>query len=479
MKGKILNLSNIILVIILLSIPLALISLNSELIIGDELWNFQNIAKMLDGGKIYIDNNVIITPIFYIIGYCFVKFITGTILGFRIYNIIIFLGLLLSSFLLFRSLKIDKLKSFMYTLFVFLIIMPYISVGANYNILVETIFVFGIVLFLNKDKIKFYDLCQGFIIFACIFTKQNIGLYYYIAVIIAEFITNKKQSVYSIIRETIVVVILALLSILIMYFTGCLEGFLNYTFLGMSEFATKNIQFKNIASGYLIVAVCSYALAFIESIQNKEIVNDLKVLSIFSVLLNLSAFPIVNLYHSTFAIFINIIIYIYIVEKLLFEKINKKIVLTGIIAFIYIGINSYGIFCGYKASKNIKIVDKSNIYFSVNISKKLNQDLKDVSKYIKQKENEGKDVVCITPDAALYMTYLHKSHGELDLCFVGNLGYNGKEKIIHKVQELDKDTEILVGKEKHWQEVYELKAFVKKSYKKIDQVGETEVYIKQ
>ena len=34
----------------------------------DEMWNFQNIYKMYNGYKIYIDANVVTTPIFHFIG---------------------------------------------------------------------------------------------------------------------------------------------------------------------------------------------------------------------------------------------------------------------------------------------------------------------------------------------------------------------------------------------------------------------------
>ena len=186
MKLTILKVLEIVLVIILLSIPVSLISLNSELIVADEIWNFQNVAKLLNGGKMYVDCNIIVTPIFYLIGYCFVKLITSTILGFRIYNIVIFVGLLLSIFVLFRTLKITKFKSFLYILLVILFVMPYISTGANYNVLAETIYILGAVLFLNRDRIKLYNFYQGLIIFLCIFTKQNIGLYYSIALKISK-----------------------------------------------------------------------------------------------------------------------------------------------------------------------------------------------------------------------------------------------------------------------------------------------------
>ena len=476
MKEKILNVLKIVLISVLLCIPVSLIALNAELLVGDELWNFQNIIKMIDGGKMYVDSNIIITPIFYIIGYCFVKFITGTILGFRIYNIVIFLSLILASFVLIRTLKIDRMKSFIYTLILLFILVPYISGGANYNVLAETFFVAGVVLFLNKNRIKYYNICQGFVIFACVFTKQNIGLYYYIALVLAEIIIDKKQSIHYIIRETMVAAVLAFISIMIMCLTGCFQGFLNYALLGMKEFTTENFNLPKVGFAYFAVMMCSYLLTFLLVDHYREDSKNLASLCVFSMLLNLSIFPIINFYHSTFAILLNIILYFYLFQKMLFCKLNKKIFLILIAAIIYIAINAYGIYCVYLASKNVKIVDRDNVYFSSNMEEDLNKDLKEVTEYIKQKEKEGIDVICISQDAALYMTYLHKNHGEMDLCFMGNLGYKGKEKIIEKIQNLDENTEILINRESYWQEIFDLKLYVKKNYKEIRKIRNVGIY---
>lgn len=474
MKHKILNVLKIILIIVLFIIPISLISLNSELIIGDEIWNFQNIAKLVNGAKMYVDCNIIVTPIFYLLGYCFVKLITGTILGFRIYNVFIFLVLLLSSFALFRTLKIERIKAFIYTLLVFLFVMPYISVGANYNVLDEAIFIFGLVLFFNKDKIKFYNLYQGIVIFACIFTKQNIGLYYLMAIIIGEIIIDKKESVNFIIREMLVALVCILMSFGIMYSLGCFRGFLNYTILGMGEFTTGNISIGQtvelVIIGYLCIAVCSYILGFLVSIQNKEIEKNIKVLSIFSIFLNISILPIANLYHTSFAILINLIIFIYLFEQLLLCKLSNKVILIVIATILYIAVNCYGVICVYRASKNIKIDDIKNVYYSSNMNEELNKQLEEVVNYIKQKENDGLDVICITADSALYMTYLNRNHSELDLCFKGNLGWNGTEKTIEKLKEM-KDTVVLINTNIYGQEISEIKDYIiKQNYGNIETV---------
>lgn len=479
MKEKALNIIKVVLVIVLFCLPISLISINSELIVGDELWNFQNIAKMVAGGTMYVNCNIIITPIFYLIGYCFVKFITGTIFGFRIYNVAIFLSLLLASFAIFRTLKINKIKSFIYTTIVLLFVMPYISVGANYNVLAEVIYLFGMVLFLNKDKIKFYNIYQGIIIFACVFTKQNIGLYYLLAIVFAEIIIYKKEAIGYIIKEIAVAFVCSLIGMLIMITTGCFDGFLNYAVLGMDEFTSGNFSIQEtvefVVIGYLIIALCSYVLGFLISKVDRETAQFIKKLSIFSVFLNFSVIPIINLYHTSFAILLNLIIFIYIFEKLLLYKLENRVLLVVIAVILYGVINSYGIICGYRASQNIKITDKENIYFSSNISEGLNNKLEEVTEYINQKEKEGIDVICISADSPLYMTFLHKNHGEFDLCFIGNLGYNGKEKIIDEVKKL-KNTEILINDNDYWQEVEELKYFVRENYENIGNIQDLKIY---
>ena len=74
------------------------------------------------------------------------------------------------------------------------------------------------------------------------------------------------------------------------------------------------------------------------------------------------------------------------------------------------------------------------------------------------------------------MTYLNKNHGELDLCFVGNLGRQGKEGIINKIKELDENTEILINKNSYWQEINQLKEFVMNNYKNDGEIGDLIIY---
>ena len=52
-------------ILILLAVSLVALNYNLELSANDELWNFSNILKMINGYTIYKDLNVIITPLFF------------------------------------------------------------------------------------------------------------------------------------------------------------------------------------------------------------------------------------------------------------------------------------------------------------------------------------------------------------------------------------------------------------------------------
>lgn len=137
---KVVNFLIIVALICMIALPISVIALNSEIAVGDELWNFQNVMKIVNGNKLYVDANAIVTPIFYLLGALFLKVFSANILGFRIYNIFTFLYLILSIFLIFKSLKIEKIKSVLYTLLTFLFIMPYISNGASYNVIAVSLY---------------------------------------------------------------------------------------------------------------------------------------------------------------------------------------------------------------------------------------------------------------------------------------------------------------------------------------------------
>ena len=59
---------------------------NQEIAIYDELWNFSNTYKMLNGFMIYKDINVIITPLYFYLGMLILHIFGTNLFAFKIYN---------------------------------------------------------------------------------------------------------------------------------------------------------------------------------------------------------------------------------------------------------------------------------------------------------------------------------------------------------------------------------------------------------
>lgn len=102
---------------------------------NDSLWNFANTYKMYNGGTIYNDNNVIITPIFFDIGVIVLKLIGANIFAYGIYNVLIWTILILFVFKLVLTLKINKNIAFGISVLFLLCSATLVAVGANYSIL--------------------------------------------------------------------------------------------------------------------------------------------------------------------------------------------------------------------------------------------------------------------------------------------------------------------------------------------------------
>ena len=185
-------------VIILLFISLIGVSFYINLDVNDELWNFQNVYKMYNGYQIYEDANVICTPLFFYIGKLLFDVLGANFFVFRIYNILIFMFYYFMIYKILRLLKVNMKISLGGTL-VLLVFGNYllVRVMANYNSLAIAFCLLGIY-FLIKNQITMNNkniLIQSIICFLIILTKQNIGLFYLIALFATIIIKHKKESI--------------------------------------------------------------------------------------------------------------------------------------------------------------------------------------------------------------------------------------------------------------------------------------------
>lgn len=478
------------LIVILLSITG--VTLNIFITTSDELWNFQSINKMCNGFQIYKDFNVIITPLFFIIGKILFDILGANFLTFRIYNIIITTALYFTTYLLLKSIKISKKNSAIITL-ILVMFKKYLMVRAqaNYTTMALMLCVIGIIFCIKKNK--YNSIIQGIIVFLIFYTKQNIGVYYGTSLFFFEILSKNdiKEKIKRLLIEFTTFITLVILSLIIFYMNNNLYDFISYTFLGIKEFASENILIlpdSMITIIFLLIINLTFTIIYI---KNKKIgiseneKENLITLNCFAIPLLLISWPIVNDVHSIMAIHISIILFVYIVNimiKRIDIEISKKII-NGILIFLCTATCGFSIinFYIWTINKNdikqkYNINEESPFYGGV-IPEERIENINKVTNYIESRPN---NVIVLSYKAALYMVPLQRNNGDMDLPFKGNFGRDGENGIIEKIKNME-NVEILITKDeedKIWQESELVRNYIIENMEKIGEIEEFEIWRK-
>lgn len=421
---------------------------------NDELWNFQNIYKMFNNFTIYKDANVIITPIFFYIGNLLFHIFSANYIVFRIYNILIYSLIFFIIYKIFKNLKAAKNLNILYITLIFLMIFQVIVAGANYNALAILFCLIGLNLYISKKSNNFL---QGILIFLIFFTKQNIGIYYAITILLYELHLENfsKKYILNQFKKFLFFIIPSAVLILKLYLDNNLFYFINYCFGGLFEFGNSNIV-VTAPIYYFLIPISTLGIYIFTKIKKntlfKEMDNmffeNLTLLFYFSIGMTFIIFPILNSAHFICAFPFHLIFLFYYFDALILKdffenekyNINIKWFSIAILFFIivrtlYYFYSDYSDLTHYVKNdspfNNLFMYDTDAIKISI------------LTDYITQRNNDGVDVIILSYDAALPMIELKQSHGMYDLFFNGNLGYNGKEKIKNDVQNLE-NTEFLV-----------------------------------
>ena len=425
-------------------------SFGIKLMLTDELWNFSNVYKMINGYKIYQECNVIITPLFFYIGKILLKVIGANFFGFRIYCILINACVFTGIYMLFKSVNINKSKSFLYTVVVLIFGNEIIFWGANYNNLAIAFSIIGIVL-LIKNKNYFW---QGLIIFLVFMSKQNIGVYYAIGITIARLWVEK--DFVKTLKETfingITTILLLSVYLIYMYLNGSIYDFIDLILLGISEFAEKNILMYISNMGVIVFQVVILIFGFIiitnKKIQiEKEVKDNTRILLSISLVFLLIEYPIFNSAHTVLASMILIISLITILEKIVIRDVFNKSKIIHIATVI--GVFIFMIICAKNTICYISMefeTDTSSPYYGVKIDDETRKSMKNVCNYIEKNQEKGKKTVILSYKSDLYLNMFKLSYNKFDLPFLGNLGGRGEQGLIEDLDKL-KDTYILISKD--------------------------------
>ena len=446
MLEKIKKYDEILVFVVLLSI-LSIATFGANLTVHDELWNFSNVYKMSKGYIIYKECNVIVTPLFFYIGNIIFRLFGANYLVFRIYGLLINVFLYGAVYKLFKVLNTNKTKSLLYMLIILNITQSTLFWGSNYNNLAILIAVIGMILMLKKKN----AVLQGVIIFLIFMAKQNIGIYYALAISVYQLWKNRdfKRAFKDSLIEFVTVLALLTIYIIYLHITGNLTYFIDLTFLGMSEFAIKNISIGLNALSNLVLGAIMLAFSFVVIVNQKitipqEEKNNIKLLWCIALIFIMIAYPIFNVAHIVLAGIFTLICYTYVMECLLLKELvqNKRIInILSLIAIITLTLAS--IFTLYE-----DIVSKGNTnfakpYYGVKVEENMQHNIEKVCEYMLKNQEKGINTIIVSCNADLYMNVLNKNNNKFDLPFMGNLGGAGVEGMIGELNSMKK-THLLV-----------------------------------
>jgi len=215
----------------------------------DELFTFANTYKLHNGVSLYSENNVIDTPLFFYIGNIFLSVLGTNFFAYKIYGIVIFEVIFLISLNILRKLKVPTGRAVVYIL---LILLPFTKTlfvnGANYSTLALLFWLLGMNFIIKKDKFEIKPIQQGIISALVFATKQNIGVYYLIAITlftIYNYRKERKTILKKLVSTYIIFALITAIWCIILALQGQFIDFINYCVLGIGEFAKNHFDFQD------------------------------------------------------------------------------------------------------------------------------------------------------------------------------------------------------------------------------------------
>lgn len=469
-------------VFIVLLIITSTFAFSIKLDANDSLWNFSNIYKMTNSYTIYKDLNVIITPLYFYVGNIIFEIFGANYLIYSIYqNIVIYIMLFFLIYKLFKKVNISKVNSILYIIIIS-ITTVFILPEASYNMLAIFFVLLGIYNLINKKENKLIiNILQGSIAFLVFLTKQNIGVLYLAGIILAQILIekNKKILIKNILEQILTQIILTLILLGYMYINGNLYDFINFAFLGISEFANKNLHINvleiiiNIFTFSL--SILTIVLAYIKKIpfKDKEKTN-LRILGTVSIFMTFIAYPLMNTAHTLIANIMFMVMLCYLLDLMIMKeffdnkksnKIKKVLLFILIIIVFFASIYNNYIYIKEINSNNYCFL-KENPYYGAIADKEIIDEIRETCNYIKEQNKNNIDVKIVSCYSNLYMNLLGKNNKILDLPFYGNMGIEGEDGLIEEIKNM-KNTKILVITNiegKHGQESEKVINFVKENF---------------
>lgn len=370
---------------------------------NDLIWNYGFSYNFANHLLMYKDYNMVITPLYPFLGGILMKILGNNFLIFNLYNTIL-------STILYYYLY----KKYPHTFIPSIILVSFI-LRPSYNFLV----LFLVLILLNIKEEK--DFFIGFILGLLFLTKQS----FILLILPSIYLITKPKRLFKRIGAFFLPCLFFLIYFIL---TNTFLDFLNYTFLGLFSFSSKN-SFFNLGTIFILSLIIYLFLYYLKT-------KDIKVL--YLITYQIMAYPIFNTMHIILSI---IPVIIYFLDKLVKKK---KYNLNYLRYFNYFV--SILLICPLLSIPlqyfNKDLVEGENAleYKDISRSYLVNKDL-----FLKEIPNLN-NTYFLMYDAYIYKYLLNNPITSYDLLLNGNLGYNGEERVIDYFNSLDNNTYFVLNR---------------------------------
>ena len=454
----------------------------------DELFTFANTYKLHNGVNLYSENNIIDTPLFFYIGNIFLSVLGANFFVYKIYGIVIFETIFLISLNILRKLKVPTMRAVVYILLIFLPFTKTLFVnGANYSTLALLFWLLGMNLVIKRDKFEVNPLQQGIISALVFATKQNIGVYYLIAITLFT-IYNYRKEIKTILKKIastyIIVAFITAIWCIVLVVQGQFMDFINYCVLGIGEFAQNHFDFQDWRIILYVIPIFALAGCIIAN-KKYGISKDnrnIKVTKFFLCFMFpslLIGYPIFNAYHIELAMVVSIVYCMYMAEQVIiytkeiFLVKPVKIVIVAYIGFVLL-INAF--YIGSTIIKGSYRTAYENPYFGMLATEKMKNKINEIVNFVELKEEQNQKVIIFSEEANIYQIVLGNNYQDLDLPLLGNWGYNGEERVLNKIKETHNSFILIKDSSRTNQESVKIKEYIKNNYNITGEIQGFKIY---
>ncbi len=280
--------------------------------------------------------------------------------------------------------------------------------------------------------------------------------------------------------------------------------FIDYTILGVQKFSNSKSYFGLLQSSDFTTRILAYLapaifvaifVIYIVSIFNKELrekewLNKMQLLLVYSVASVVVIYPIADRVHfsiGTICVFLTGIYLVYNLILYVKSKITSKKVIYGVkmflkaitvLLFILYILHAILVLIGFKMAINgqKQLEHFNGIYTDEGLYNRISI----VDEYILKKEKEGKKVYILDTTAPMFNIPINRYYKNYDMLNLGNLGSRAEEGIIEDIKSKDNILMLVLKNEysRNWQFPRKIEQYVMQNYNYLEEIELYNVYIK-